>query len=618
MIRRAAGRPGPTAGREQSAWGEARAWPRLRAAVIVLAAATWSEGATDAREVTRAPAVTAFTNVTVIPVETEGALRGQTVVVRGDRIEAVGPVGLVPVPDGATTVDGTGRFLTPGLVDAHVHLDPFVGARPDFGDAPLFLAHGVTTVFNLRGDADILDWRRRIRAGELLAPNLFTSGEFVNEPRVNTPGEVQKEVEAQVEAGYDLIKFREVIDFAHHRVATTGGLAMPAYLRLAETARRAGVPVLGHAPFRVGLDGLLRARTSLAHTNELANLYFLPPLDLSRGGAIRFARWGFLTLAGSLALWGLLGLLSRLRQTSVHLRGLGLGASALVVAVLAAGVWVLAVPPGRYYGSVPLLLVLSLLAIVLVLLASAMLLRAVQAWRQAGGSVMPKLLASLAGLSTLALAGSVGYWTAFAWRGSERSVERVAQRCRQAGIWVESTLVLYETGMAQRPGYRMDEQRHSPGLRFLPSAMQEEWRGIPGFVPPAMVRLWGRHPEFVRHLLGALHRAGVPILAGTDALGVPFVIPGSSLHRELGLLRESGLSNAEVLWSATAGPARFVGGQGEFGTVGPGRRADLLLLAGNPLDDLAWLEKPLAVMVRGVYLTRADLDRRLEVLASAR
>ena len=89
----------------------------------------------------------------------------------------------------------------------HVHLDSLVQARPKFGDAPLFLAYGITTVLNLRGEPEHLAWRQRIRNGKLLAPNLYTSGEFINEPRERTPDEVEREIVSQFRAGYDVIKY---------------------------------------------------------------------------------------------------------------------------------------------------------------------------------------------------------------------------------------------------------------------------------------------------------------------------------------------------------------------------------------------------------------------------
>jgi adenine deaminase len=97
--------------------------------------------------------VLALVNVQVFSMEREAVQPGYTVLVRGDRIAAVGPVEDVRVPNGAIVIDGAGRYVVPGLTDAHVHLTTDMRTRPDFGDAPLYLAHGVTTVINLRGSA---------------------------------------------------------------------------------------------------------------------------------------------------------------------------------------------------------------------------------------------------------------------------------------------------------------------------------------------------------------------------------------------------------------------------------------------------------------------------------
>ena len=154
-------------------------------------------------------ATVAFLDVNLIRLDRERVETGQTVLTRGDRITAIGPRSAVTVPDDAIVIQGEGRYLTPGLTDAHVHLvgdgTGFGGAaRPDFGDAPLYLAYGVTTVFNLRGTPEQLDWRRRIESGELVGPSIYTSGRFVNEPRVNSPDEVRDEITAQARDGYDL------------------------------------------------------------------------------------------------------------------------------------------------------------------------------------------------------------------------------------------------------------------------------------------------------------------------------------------------------------------------------------------------------------------------------
>ena len=114
-----------------------------------------------------------------------------------------------------------------------------------------------------------LNGGRRIESGELLAPTIYTSGPFVNEPRVTTPEEAQREIITQAQQGFDLIKFHELPD-------TTNGLSLAAYHTMTETARQVGIPLVGHAPVNLGLDVLLQERQALAHIGMLGNIYFLP------------------------------------------------------------------------------------------------------------------------------------------------------------------------------------------------------------------------------------------------------------------------------------------------------------------------------------------------------
>jgi hypothetical protein len=214
------------------------------------------------------------------------------------------------------------------------------------------------------------------------------------------------------------------------------------------------------------------------------------------------------------------------------------------------------------------------------------------------------MLLSLVALAAVGTAASGAHWIPFAWRGWDPWIARVAKQCKNAGISVQSTLICQETGMATREGYRIPQQLAAPDFRFLSEELQDEWRGITAFAPRWMTVLWKRHPEFVRKLAGALHEAGVPVMAGTDALGAPFIIPGISLHREMQLLAESGFSPREILESATIVPARFLGREAEFGTITVGKRADLLLVEGNPLEDLDRLRRPVGVMVRGIWQYR--------------
>jgi hypothetical protein len=119
-------------------------------------------------------------------------------------------------------------------------------------------------------------------------------------------------------------------------------------------------------------------------------------------------------------------------------------------------------------------------------------------------------------------------------------------------------------------------------------------------------------------LVNAMHRAGVPILAGTDVLN-PFCFPGFSLHDELVLLVKAGLSPMAALQTATRNPAIFMGKENNMGTVEKGKLADLLLLDANPLADIANTKKINAVVFGGRLFDRNSLHQMLahtEALAS--
>ena len=116
--------------------------------------------------------------------------------------------------------------------------------------------------------------------------------------------------------------------------------------------------------------------------------------------------------------------------------------------------------------------------------------------------------------------------------------------------------------------------------------------------------LLARHQE----LVGDMHRAGVAFLAGTDANGWNPVLPGFGLHEELALLVESGLTPMEALQCATRNPALYFGRLAETGTLETGKLADLVLLNADPLRDIHNTQKVEAVVMRGRYYSRLDLD----------
>ena len=118
----------------------------------------------------------------------------------------------------------------------------------------------------------------------------------------------------------------------------------------------------------------------------------------------------------------------------------------------------------------------------------------------------------------------------------------------------------------------------------------------------------------------AMHRAGVHFMAGTDTAAGVHIFPGFSLHDEMALFVQAGLTPMEALQTATRNPAEFMGRLSDMGTVQRGKIADLVLLDANPLDDIHNSHKIRAVVLAGHYFCREDLDemlKRVEVAAAA-
>ena len=111
-------------------------------------------------------------------------------------------------------------------------------------------------------------------------------------------------------------------------------------------------------------------------------------------------------------------------------------------------------------------------------------------------------------------------------------------------------------------------------------------------------------------MVGEMNRAGVPILAGTDTAAGVRVYPGFSLHEELELLVQAGLTPMEALQAATLSAGKYLG-LADTGTIEKGKRADLVLLDSNPLADIKNTRKIQSVVLAGRYLSRGDLDHLL-------
>ncbi len=555
----------------------------------------------------------AFVGVNLVAMESEQVVPDQTVVVRGDRIVALGARALVNVPAGTITIDGSGRYLAPGLTDAHTHLAAQHGVRLDFGDAPLYLASGVTTVLNLRGNAHILDWRDRVKAGVLLGPTIYTSGEFVNEPRIVTPAEVEREVRDQARQGYDVLKYHEVLNSDGKGFSTTVGFSLPTYRRMIEVAREVGMPLIGHMPPGTigGLDAVRQAHQNLAHVGILVGYFAAQP---SKRHLIS------LVTGGSILLLLVMPWVGAFRRTPTFARVRRLGCWALVVAVVAVGAFVPLVPGGMYFDSSLLSVGFMTAALVLAGIAVAMTCLAIKLWRDPGATMAARVHGCLGSVAVLVLAYPiVGHGIPAAWRTSEHGIEAMAKDLRDAGVMVQSTLSVQDIIHCRYHSGCRSRLSTDPALDYLLAEVSEPYRTAAASRPssPSILELlpFPRWLEFVERVTGILQRQGVVIMAGTDAMGFPLVLPGVSLRRELQLLVDAGLTPYQAIRAATVAPASFLRQANEFGTIAVGKRADLLLLDRNPLQSIAALEQPVGVMVRGTWLPQEELQRMMAVLA---
>lgn len=162
------------------------------------------------------------------------------------------------------------------------------------------------------------------------------------------------------------------------------------------------------------------------------------------------------------------------------------------------------------------------------------------------------------------------------------------------------------------PAFTSDERLkyHSPFLtaRWKPEVVLQG--PMKGRVPPGARAWFEKDCKLVR----AMHAAGVPLLAGTDCTN-PYCFPGFSLHDELGLLVGCGLTPAEALRTATLNPARAFGLEKKLGTVAVEKRADLVLLAADPLADIANTKRIAGVVANGRYYSGDDVARMLDETA---
>jgi imidazolonepropionase-like amidohydrolase len=416
---------------------------------------------------TNAP-ITAFVNVNVVPMDRERVIENQTVIVRNGRIAEIGPANKVKVPDGATRVEGAGKYLMPGLAEMHGHIPP-PNAPKAYTESVLFLyaANGITTVRGMLGAPNQLELRDRANRGDIVSPTLYLAGPSFNGNSVNSPEQAVSMVRSQKQEGWDLLKVHP-------------GLTRDEYDAMAKTAKEVGIRFAGHIPAEVGL----------IHALEMG------------------------------------------QETIDHVDGY------------------------------------------------------------------------------------IEYLNGDAGALDEAKLADVARRTKTAGVWIVPTMVLWETLI----GYAdLNTLAAMPELKYAPPQQVNQWKTA------HQTRL--NQPNFDRkkaeliatnrmRILKSLHDGGVRILLGTDA-PQQFSVPGFSIHREMAFMVKCGFTPYQVIQSGTKNVGDYFKGKDDFGTVAVGKRADLILVHGNPLKDVANIAKSAGVMVRGRWMPEAEIRGKLDEIAAS-
>jgi len=216
---------------------------RLNCAILVLLAAIAPAHA----------AVVAITGVNVVSMVDERVDRDQTVLILDDRIVAIGPSSEIQIPIGAWTIDGSDRWLLPGLIDSHVHIRR--------ADLSAYLAHGITTVRDLAGLDSVLDIAERIDRGELHGPRIITATMLINGPNPRNP---TFSVVIETAAGADALVASQLARGCRF-VKLYENLTLPIYDALIAAARSRGAPIAGHVSVFVDVRHAMESQDSIEH-----------------------------------------------------------------------------------------------------------------------------------------------------------------------------------------------------------------------------------------------------------------------------------------------------------------------------------------------------------------
>jgi hypothetical protein len=200
---------------------------------------------------------------------------------------------------------------------------------------------------------------------------------------------------------------------------------------------------------------------------------------------------------------------------------------------------------------------------------------------------------------------------------SSSAIAALAAATKRADVWNCPTQQLWDS---REEGMKEDTVAQWPELRYLSGRALWFWKR--GFAYEQHDDVYASRPggtlDTRRRIITALQAAGAGILSGTDAgaraSNVIYMVPGFSLHRELVALARAGLTPYQALATSTRNVAEYFGTLSERGTIAVGKRADVVLLGGNPLADIRNTQRIAGVMHDGRWFSREELDRGLNAL----
>lgn len=185
------------------------------------------------------------------------------------------------------------------------------------------------------------------------------------------------------------------------------------------------------------------------------------------------------------------------------------------------------------------------------------------------------------------------------------------QKTLEQGTYLAPTLTLFDRYFGYIPA---DTFRLAPEMKYLPGLQIQQWVNTKKQLEKAGMLDKERvapYLEFRRKLFLEMHLAGVPMLMASDSPQV-FNVPGFSIHHEIALMSEAGMSNLEILKTGATLPAQYMNAANHWGQIKEGFEADFVLVEQNPLLDLKTLQKPVGVVIRGKWIGREELQSQLD------